>query len=76
MYTHLVKGLPALGASVCLIKKVFNWKMLAALMITAASFNLSSCTAFDGGDQITPQDQVDDEYGPGCKLINSVIICP
>lgn len=76
MHTRQVKGFPALGASVCLIKKAFNWKMLAVLMITAASFNLSSCTAFDGGGQITPQDQVDDEYGPGCKLINGVIICP
>lgn len=75
MYTRQVKGLPALGASVCLIKKAFNWKMLAVIMITAASLNLSSCTAFDGG-QITPQGQVDDEFGPGCKLVDGVIICP
>lgn len=76
MQINQVKGFPALGASFSLIKKTFNWKMLAVIMITTASLNLSSCTAFNDSGEIAPQTQAGDEFGPGCKLVNGVIICP
>lgn len=49
---------------------LLNWRVLALMLFLGATTCLSSCTAFEE----TYYDQADD-LGPGCKLVNSVIIC-
>lgn len=61
----------ALKALVRPITKHLNWKVWVLMLFLGTGTCLSSCTAFEE----TYYDQADDDLPPGCKLIDSVIVC-
>lgn len=68
------KCVRALKALVCPSVSKLNWKVLALVLFLGATSSLSSCTAFEE----TYYEQADDgdgDLGPGCKLVNGIIIC-
>lgn len=74
MYAQNMKCERALSLSIARIKKMLTVKALLVSLFFATTIGFTSCTAFE--DSYYPQDQVDGDLGPGCKIVNDVVVCP